>query len=190
MSVWLRETNTAETLRDVETGEYSLGIIRYQSSSDAYYRQTAAAKGLIMEPLFDFSLRLLFSSRHPLAQKKEIDSKDLMPYIEIAHGDGVTSRKESSEKETGRINPAKKIYVFERGSQFDLLSENHSAYMWVSPMPNKMLKRYHLIERKCNGDDRIFQDSLIYRKGYSLTSWEKDFIKELESSEYMHVSEC
>jgi DNA-binding transcriptional LysR family regulator len=190
MAVWLRETNTAETLRDVETGEYSLGIIRYQSTSDAYYRQTTAAKGLIMEPLFDFSLRLLFSSRHPLAQKKEIDSKDLMPYIEIAHGDGVTSRKENSERETGRINSAKKIYVFERGSQFDLLCDNHDAYMWVSPMPNKILKRYHLMERECNGDDRIFQDSLVYKKGYSLTPWEKEFIKELKSSEHMHTSEC
>lgn len=190
MSVWLRETNTAETLRDVETGEYNLGIIRYRSSSEAYYKQTTSAKGLTMEPLFDFSLRLLLSPHHPLAKKKEIYSEDLVPYIEISHGDGLSSRRETLERETCLKNPARRIYVFERGSQFDLLCENPDAYMWVSPMPCQILKRYHLIERECKGNNRIYQDSLIYKKGYAFTDWEKEFLKELEASKLLFTMEC
>ena len=190
MAVWLRETNTAETLRDVETGEYNLGIIRYQSSSEAYYRQVTSTKGLSMEPLFGYSLRLLLSSHHPLAKKKEIYSEDLAPYIEISHGDGVTRNKETFERDTHLKNPAKRIFVFERGSQFDLLCENPDSYMWVSPMPDQVLKRYHLIERECIGNHRLFQDSLIYRKGYTFTAWDKEFLKELESTEPLSVMEC
>ncbi len=33
MNLWLRETNSADTLRDVERGEYQLGIIRYKPSA-------------------------------------------------------------------------------------------------------------------------------------------------------------
>lgn len=180
MSVWLRETNTADTLRDVETGEYRLGIIRHQSSSETYYGQTSAAKGLVMEPLFDYSLRLLFSSHHPLAGKQEIEPEDLLPYIEISHGDGVSSQRGDSERDKSTPDSSKRIFVFERGSQFDLLCESPDTYMWVSPMPPQILKRYHLVERQCKRKTSVYQDSLIYRKGYSLTFWEREFIKELE----------
>ena len=180
MAVWLRETNTADTLRDVETGEYRLGIIRYQFSSEAYYGQTSAAKGLVMEPLFHYSLRLLFSSHHPLAGKQDIEPEDLIPYIEISHGDGFSSRQGEGERDRSTLDLAKRIFVFERGSQFDLLCESPDTYMWVSPMPPQMLKRYHLVERRCKRKTPVYQDALVYRKGYSLSCLEKKFIKELE----------
>ncbi|WP_394523051.1 LysR family transcriptional regulator [Lacrimispora sp. JR3] len=190
MSVWLRETNTADTLRDVATGEYRIGIIRLQASSETYYRQVSADKGLVMEPLFDYTLRLLFSFYNPLAEKKEIEPADLNPYIEISHGDGVSSQRGGSEREKNLPDSAKRIFVFERGSQFDLLCENPDTYMWVSPMPPQILKRYDLVERQCSRKTPVYQDALIYRKGYSLTLWEKKFIKELGKFKSLFCSEC
>ncbi len=181
MNVWLRETNSTDTLKDVETGEYNLGIIRYQSSSEGYYAQAAAAKGLLLELVSEYSLRLLMSKDHPLAGKKEIMAEDLLPYIEIAHGDEPSGRRENYEKK-GRVPESpKRVYVFERGSQFDLLEEDPHTYMWVSPMPKELLTRYGLVERQCIKKAGTFHDALIYRKGYSFTTWDKEFLNQLEA---------
>ncbi|GLC81449.1 LysR family transcriptional regulator [Lacrimispora brassicae] len=181
MNVWLRETNSADTLKDVETGEYNLGIIRYQSSSEGHHVQAVSAKGLLLEPVFQYTLRLLMSADHPLAGKEEITAEDLMPYIEIAHGDGTVDRREGSEKKGRLLEPARRVYVFERGSQFNLLWEDPRTYMWVSPMPEEILTRSHLVERQCKKRTGMFRDALIYRKGYSFTAWDKEFLKELET---------
>lgn len=180
MNVWLRETNTTDTLKDVETGEYNLGIIRYQSSLEAHYSQTAAAKGLVCEPVFQYSLRLLMSAEHPLAEQEEITPEDLLPYIEIIHGDGTTESREQWENKGRLPESAKRVYVFERGSQFNLLLEDPYTYMWVSPMPHEILTRYQLAERQCRKKSGTFRDIMVCRKGYSFTDWDKAFLKEVE----------
>ena len=72
----------------------------------------------------------------------------------------------------------KRIYVYERGSQFQLLCDNQLTYMWVSPMPEELLKQYQLVEKQCVKKKR-FRDSVICRKGYSLTGWDKKFLEQL-----------
>ncbi len=181
MNVWLRETNSTDTLKDVETGEYNLGIIRFPSSSEGYYAQAAAAKGLLLELVSEYSLRLLMSKDHPLTGKKEIMAEDLLPYIEIAHGDGPSCRRENYEKKGSAPESPKRVYVFERGSQFDLLEEDPHTYMWVSPMPEELLTRNGLVERQCIKKAGTYRDALIYRKGYSFTTWDKEFLNQLEA---------
>lgn len=181
MNVWLRETNSADTIRDVETGEYNLGIIRYPYASEKYYARTAASKGLVPETVFEYPSRLLMSADHPLAGKNDIEPEDLIPYIEITHGDGTSGPREDHEKGKKIPESSKHIYIFERGSQFQLLCEDPDTYMWVSPMPSEILTRFHLVERHCRKQAGKFRDVLVYRKGYPFTAWDKEFLKELEA---------
>lgn len=178
MNVWLRETNSTDTIRDVETGEYNLGIIRYPVASEKYYARESAAKGLIMESVFEYSLRILISNAHPLADKSVIEAEDLMNFIEIAHGDVVSSKNDDIGGGMKYPKSPKRIYVYERGSQFQLLCDNQLTYMWVSPMPEELLKQYQLVEKQCVKKKR-FRDSVICRKGYSLTGWDKKFLEQL-----------
>ncbi len=179
MNVWLRETNSADTIRDVETGEYNLGIIRYPVASEKYYARETAAKGLLMESVFEYSLRILISKAHPLADKSVIETEDLTNFIEIVHGDGVSSKSDDFGSGIKYPRSSKRIYVYERGSQFQLLCDNLMTYMWVSPMPNELLKRYQLVEKQC-AKKKDFRDALICRKGYPLTGWDKKFIEQLD----------
>ena len=39
------------------------------------------------------------------------------------------------EKDELPDDAARLVYVFERGSQFELLAQNPDAFMWVSPVP-------------------------------------------------------
>ena len=73
----------------------------------------------------------------------------------------------------------KHIYVFERGSQMDLLSQNPNTFLWASPVPQRMLDQFDLVQRPCPENDRLYRDMLIYKKGYALTSLDKAFIDEL-----------
>ena len=51
--------------------------------------------------------------------------------------------------------------------------------MWVSPTPQTTLDRYGLVQRECRDNTRVYQDVLIYKKDYSLTELDQNFIAEL-----------
>lgn len=190
MNVWLRETNSADTLRDVESGEYRLGIIRYPAASEKYYAQAVSDGGLMMEDILGYTPRLLMSRFHPLAQREEISREELAPYLEITHGDGGPQAKGEPAREREVPQSAKRIYVFERGSQFDILCEEPEAYMWVSPMPSQILKRYGLVEKNCGKWAGIYKDALVYRKGCVFTDWEKRFLEELKLVKGSFETKC
>lgn len=175
IGVWLRETNSLNTIKDLEYEEYHLGIIRYPLEEERYYLQLLEDKGLEYEPVWKYSLGLLMSENHPLAEKDRIGLGDLAPYVEIAHGDvsfPAVVRDGGGESASGRI------YVFERGSQFNLLQMNPDTYMWVSPMPRELLGRQGLVERPCTSR-RICRDLLIWRRGYKKSGWDLSFVQEL-----------
>ena len=90
------------------------------------------------------------------------------------------SGMKSKEKNTGKNS--RTIYVYERGSQFDLLTKVPTTYMWVSPIPDKYLKQYHLVQRACKVEDNLYKDVLIYRKDYQLSDLDILFQKKLYSS--------
>ena len=81
------------------------------------------------------------------------------------------------EEQTG--DAARRIFLFERGSQFELLSGNPETYMWVSPMPKEILERWGLVQRDCPENRKQYKDILIYRRDYKLTPLDQAFITEL-----------
>ena len=89
-----------------------------------------------------------------------------------------TVKKEELSEDTDR-----RIYVFERASQFELLSHNRQTYMWGSPVPQELLDRYGLVQLSCPENERIYQDVLIRRREYVLSSLDKLFLAELQASE-------
>ena len=54
--------------------------------------------------------------------------------------------------------------------------------MMVSPIPEKLLKRYRLVQRPCLDRQRVYRDVLIYQKEYELTQLDRQFIGELAAS--------
>ncbi|MEA4922821.1 MAG: LysR family transcriptional regulator [Eubacteriaceae bacterium] len=162
-----RETNTLKTIHRVIEGENEAGIIRYPLDHEAYFEQLIDRKTIASEPILDFSYLLLLSKDHPLAEKSSIDCADLNRYIEVVHGDVatplVTSRQTIKTEPAGSHN-RKTISIYERGSQFDILCNVKSAYMWVSPLPEYLLERYDLVQRKLAHSDKTYRDLLIYSK--------------------------
>ena len=179
--VFYKETNSQRTIRNLLENDYRLGIIRYAENYDQYFRAMLDEKELNYETICEFTYQLLMSCEHPLAQKTNIAFDDLRPYIEIAHADPYVPSLPLSKvvKEELPDNINRRIFIYERASQFDLLSENPHTFMWISPVPDKLLSRYGLVQRKCDENQKVYRDVLIYRNGYRLTSLDQAFITEL-----------
>lgn len=184
-----KETNSQRAVKNILEADYNLGIIRYAENYDSHFKQLFAQKGLVGELVAEFNYVLIMSKEHPLAKKEEIRFKDLSAYTEIAHADPfvpsvplATVRKEELPDDID-----KRIFVFERGSQFELLSENTNTFMWVSDLPQKTLDRFGLVQRRCPDNTRLYKDILIHRKDYKLTKLDNLFITELTESKRKNI---
>lgn len=184
VEIYYKETNSKKTISNVLSNEYRLGIIRYADNHDKYYNRMFEEKGLSFDMIAEFSYVLVMSKDNPLAAKERITYDDLQNYIEIAHADPYVPSFSMSKafREEFPDNIRRRIFVFERASQFDLLSENENTFMWMSPVPKKTLDRYGLVERACEGSSKIYRDVLIYHKGYKLTKLDNIFIASLYDS--------
>ena len=60
------------------------------------------------------------------------------------------------------VNDIRRIHVYERCSQFSILQQLPSAYMWASPMPQRALDQFHLVLRKCPAQRQVMRDVLVY----------------------------
>ncbi len=188
--IFYQETNSSHVINNVLNAEYKLGILRYAENYDKYFKASLEEKGLAYELITEFTYQLIMNRNSPLASYGEIRCEHLRDFIEIAHADPFVPSLPLAEvkKEELPDDIERRIFVFERASQFDLLAENEQTFMWVSPVPDKTLQRYGLIQRKCVDNTRVYKDMLVYRKDYRLTELDNCFITELCNSKRKHFS--
>lgn len=179
--LFYKETNSQRTIRNVLENDYNLGILRYAETYETHFRTMLEEKKLHAEMVTEFSYRLLMSHEHPLAGREDIAFDDLKDFIEVAHADPYVPSLPLSKvvKEELPDNIDRRIFVFERASQFELLCRNPETFMWVSPVPDSLLERYGLVEKTCRQNTRRYRDVLIYRADYHLTELDRQFITEL-----------
>lgn len=176
-----KETNSLRAIKNILHEDYKLGIIRYAENYDKYFKTMLDEKDMQYDMITEFSYVLAMSRDNPLASAEKITFDALKDYIEIAHADPYVPSLPLSQvrKEELPDNIGRRIFVFERASQFELLSENPETFMWVSPIPQKLLDRYDLVQIPCEENKKIYKDILIYKRDYKLTALDKAFIDEL-----------
>lgn len=172
-----RETNTVEAIENVYNRENQIAIIRYPVRLENYYLKLLASKELAYREIWQHEYVLLFSGNSVLAQQECVTLADLQCCTQLAHGDSeppflpVAHRsREEKDQET-----PKKIYLYERGSQFDFLNSIQDTYIWVSPVPAALLKKNGLQQRFCCDGHTDFKDVLIYPKNHRLSQLEEEF---------------
>lgn len=189
IEIFYKETNSQRTIHNILNHDYKLGIIRYAENYDKYFKSMLEEKGFQYELVTEFTYSLIMGADNPLANKSKISFNDLADYIEIAHADPYVPSMPLSKvvKEELPDNIDRRIFIFERASQFDLLSMNPETFMWVSPAPESLLQRYNLVQKKCDDNQKVYKDVLIYKKGYKLSSLDRQFITELCESKRKYM---
>lgn len=174
VDVHLRETHAVHTIRRVTAGEYTLGIIRYPVSQEEAFARLLRDKGLQGERLWEFTPVVVLPVGHPLAAAPRLTAEQLSPYLEIVHGD-----TEVTKLPAGDGPAARRVYLYERGSQFDLLHASPDTYVWTSPLPADVLAREGLVQRRCT-PAVPHRDVLIQSKTYRRTPLDEAFLQKLD----------
>lgn len=176
-----KETNSMRAIDNILKDSYNLAIVRYQTNFERYYRSLFQEKKLKCETIADFSYQLVMSENHPLATKDNIALRDLSSYIEICHADPYVPSLPLVDAKKAELSEFvdKRIYIYERGSQFDLLEKVNDAFMWVSPLPDELLKQHRLVVKNCSENVKIYRDVLVYKNDYVLSDLDKAFITDV-----------
>lgn len=179
--VYYKETNAYRVINNVINEEYNLGILRYYINHDRYFKDIIEKKELKCELINQFKYVLIFNKNSALAENKEIHYSDLKDFIEIAHGDPYVPSLSTNElvKTVLSEEVSRRIFVFERASQFELLANNEETFMWVSPVSKRLLDRYGLVQKECIDNTKEYKDLLIYRSNYKLSKLDQEFITKL-----------
>ena len=179
--VYYKETNAYRVINNVINEEYNLGILRYYINHDRYFKDIIEKKELKCELINQFKYVLIFNKNSALAENKEIHYSDLKDFIEIAHGDPYVPSLSTNELVKTELSEevSRRIFVFERASQFELLANNEETFMWVSPVSKRLLDRYGLVQKECIDNTKAYKDLLIYRSNYKLSKLDQEFITKL-----------
>lgn len=181
------ETNAMHIIDKVMRGEYQLGILRYAKKYERHFLPILSDLESVV--ICEFQYVLVMRADSPLSSKESIHYEDLYSLIEIAHADPYVPSMSSDELKKVEYSDdiQGRIFVYERASQFEILSENAQTYMWVSPIPTQTLQRYGLIQRPCEDNSKVYKDVLIHRTDYHLTSLDNCFITELFRSKRQYI---
>ena len=183
IDVNIKETNSMQTISNVADGRFNLGIVRYSLDYENYFLDYIEEKNLRYEQIWDFEYLVVMSTSHPLAEVAELKKSDLEGYVEIVHGDtSIPYIQPDSLRRPEGAKGQKRVYVYERCNQFDMLEHIPLSYMWVSPIPDEWLRRYGLVQRKCKSSLNRYKDILVYPKGYKLSELDRRFIDKLFES--------
>ncbi len=182
IDILYRETNAARAIQNLIRDGYKMCILRYAKNYEQYYDNLIGEKNLKSEIIAEFRYVLLMNRDCPLAKLDRISYSDLSRFIEVAHADPYVPSLPFAvvRKDELPDNTNQRIFVFERGSQMELLSRRTECFMWVSPCPQYMLDRYNLIQVPCEENKRVYRDVLVYGKDYKLSNYDKMFIEQLK----------
>ena len=120
------------------------------------------------------------SDRHPLAKTSVLTPDLLSQAIEVVCDD--TSLSAYLHEAPDTEHNENSIHIHERGSQFDILTGVPGTFMFVSPVPDTILSRYHLVQKKYQGSPRKMTDLLIYPEDYRPTRAEAAFLEMLKEN--------
>lgn len=183
MSVDWHETSSVSAICNVADGINDIAVIRFQSNFEDYFKRYIDSRDLKLRELKRFQPRVVTADNGRFSNSENVTLSELASGVEIVHGDFlIPTLSAAKTKELIRESSVSKrrISVYERASQLELLSNIPDTYMWVSPVPEHVLKRYSLSEFACVERNILFVDALIYRDGYVLSDTEKIFVRFLE----------
>lgn len=182
MEIDVLEDNSMRVLDSVADGHFVLGIIRCHVEDREYFVKNISEKDLQYESIWQGGYVALMREDHPLAQQENLTCSDFLPYIEVSYGDDKVPYIRTSEAKTtsGLLRNEKRILIYSRAMQLDLLQHNSLTYMWTSPVPADVLSTNHLVQRRCSCSHRCqFEDILISRAGYRFSRLDRAFIDHL-----------
>ena len=111
-----RETTVSEVINDVKCYKSEIGILYMNPFNKPTIQRHLREANLVFTELFSVSSYILVGKNHPLASKKEIQFRDLRPYIFLSFGKGEFNSRYFSEETLDILDHRKNIRVSDRST--------------------------------------------------------------------------
>ncbi len=183
MELDYKETNSMRAITNLTQGNYRLAIVRYDETFADNFCTMFEEKNLHAEDIYTFCPVAILHKSNPLAKKPHLGLNDLSDGVQIVHGDPYIPFLPSYEARRAELPTEKqrRILIYERESQFSLLEQIPGAYLCAAPLPQVLLARHSLVQRKCEGLEKRYRDVLLYKHGYRLTDMDRGFLAEIRN---------
>ena len=176
MEVRIMETSAVGVIDAVSSGRCVLGVVRFNMEDEDYFLKYLAEKELQYEMIWQSEYVAVMRKDHPLAEKLDLKAEDFSPYIEGIFVDNEVPYVRVSEGLDSVST--RRILLNDRAMQYDLLRGSSMAYMWISPLPEEILRGGNLTQRRFSGSGS-FKDLLVTRQGYRFSQLDKEFINRI-----------
>ncbi len=178
LEIKVKEADFVQGATLIGEGEVFFGVLRVPTEYLQYFQGFLGDKDLNFQTLWEWDALLIMNASHALAGSGEILSKRLLDFVEIAFEEVALPTLPGAEP---AVSKKLERIVTCQGGEFllSLLSQVTNGYSWGSPLPEELLSRYGLVQRRCSDSSRRFCDLLVYPKDYTLTPLDRKFIDAL-----------
>ena len=173
------ETDVKRVIGNVISNNCHIGIIRYESLFDSYFKEYLTEKHLSYEVIGEFPLMITVSNRSVLAGMRSVSRSKLCGMTEIKLNDRfVPSLTEMRVRKETELTE-KEIVVTNISTQLELVSADTNSFMLSPPLTEQRLEMYGLVQVYDTDIMREVKDILIKNENHSLTELDSLFIDEL-----------
>ncbi len=148
----MRETQTYEIIDDVSHLRSEIGILYLNKFNEVIIRKTLRDNGLSFEPLFTAKPHVFVGKNSPLASKRSITPKDLLPYPRLSYEQGNHNSFYFSEEILSTLDSDKELIVCDRATLFNMLI-GLDGYTICSGVINEELNGPGIVARPLKVDD-------------------------------------
>lgn len=174
----LRETQTHEIIEDVSKLKSEIGILYVSSKNEEVINKMLRQNGLEFKELFMAKPHVFISSKHPLAEKKEITLEDLDDYPYLSFEQGEYNSFYFSEEILSTLDRRKNIKVRDRATLFNLVI-GLNGYTVSSGVISKELNGENIIARPLFVDEYM-RIGIVTQKNMPLSRYGVAYIEALQ----------
>ena len=176
------ESDAADTVNRVARGEYRLGVIRFPTRFEGYYKELLEKRGLTVEPLGEFIPIILMSKTEKALPPATICMDALSRMTAVSLPTDLAPDVLSVSAPAVSDTPVRQISVQDRATAYRVLSALPSTYLWSEPLPENLLDRLNLVGLPCADRTDARRYALICTEGCKLTPPEERFAALLRST--------
>ena len=170
-----RETTVSEVINDVKSYKSEIGILYMNPFNKPTIQRHLKEANLVFTELFSASSYILVGKNHPLASKKEIQFRDLRPYIFLSFGKGEFNSRYFSEETLDILDHRKSIRVSDRSTLFYLI-HTLNGFTTCTKMIDKDLQGDDIIAIPFKTEEKITV-GMVYLKNHTLSQTADLFIR-------------
>ena len=134
----MRETTTSQIIDDVRAFRSDIGILYLDDFNARVLQKAFADARASFHPLFDATVHVFVSERHPLARRPQLSLADLTPYTRYSFEQGTSSSFYYAEEPFSYIPCDRNIRISDRGTLTNLLITSNGYTLSTGVLSNEM----------------------------------------------------